>query len=105
LCNEINGNNFIYLKIYSLLIAETPAKKKYKANHKKESKPKKAKCRGTWNHQQKTMMLQYFKTNVKNKISPKKDECLKLREDHLDLFKDKNWVQIKVFIYNTYKNN
>lgn len=49
-------------------------------------------------------MLKFFKIHIKNKISPKKAECLKLREENLNLFKEKNWVQIKVFVYNTYKN-
>lgn len=49
-------------------------------------------------------MLDFFKTHIKKKIAPKKAECLILREKHLDSFKNKDWVQIKVFVYNTYKN-
>lgn len=49
-------------------------------------------------------MLTFFKTHIKNKIAPKRAECLEMRDKYLHEFKDKNWVQIKVFVYNTYKN-
>nr|XP_023023642.1 uncharacterized protein LOC111511855 [Leptinotarsa decemlineata] len=59
--------------------------------------------RGTWTAKQKSIMISYFKTHLKNKIAPKKAECIKLINEKPDLFIDKKWVQIKAFIYNTYR--
>ncbi|XP_044765585.1 uncharacterized protein LOC123321865 [Coccinella septempunctata] len=59
--------------------------------------------RGAWNKTQKDIMLQYFKKHIKNKIPPRKGECLEFREKNLDKFESKNWVQIKTFVYNTYR--
>lgn len=47
-------------------------------------------------------MKKCFKRHIKCKISPKKDECLTLKNQRSDLFGDKTWVQIKIFVYNTY---
>ncbi|KAK4880859.1 hypothetical protein RN001_004178 [Aquatica leii] len=65
---------------------------------------KKIPQRGSWTGKQKSVMLSYFKKHIKNKESPKKAECLLLINEQPDLFGEKNWVQIKVFIYNTYKS-
>nr|XP_023017337.1 uncharacterized protein LOC111506492 [Leptinotarsa decemlineata] len=59
--------------------------------------------RGTWTAKQKSIMISYFRTHLKNKIAPKKAECIKLINERPDLFIDKKWVQIKTFIYNTYR--
>lgn len=60
-------------------------------------------CRGSWTAKQKSIMQLYFKKNLRNKIAPRKAECLKLIQEKSDLFGDKTWVQIKTFIYNTYR--
>ncbi|KAG5877298.1 hypothetical protein JTB14_036367 [Gonioctena quinquepunctata] len=78
--------------------ATAKKKKKYKP------KPKKEKCREICSKEQKSIMKKFFKTHIEEKMSPKKDECLKFQNNHRKLFDDKTWVQIKVFIYNTYKN-
>lgn len=70
--------------------------------HKHENK---SKSRGSWNTRQKNLMLQFFKSHIKNKTSPKKGECLQFQQNNMELFKEKTWVQIKVFVYNTYRNN
>lgn len=59
--------------------------------------------RGVWTSKQKQIMLQHFKTHINKKIAPKKAECTKFKELHNELFNQKIWVQIKVFIYNTYR--
>nr|CAI5858238.1 unnamed protein product [Callosobruchus analis] len=56
-----------------------------------------------WTTKQKSFLLSYFKTHVKNKTPPKKEECVKLIEERPDLFGNKNWIQLKVFVYNTYR--
>lgn len=61
--------------------------------------------RGKWTIKQKKIMLDHFKEHVGNKISPKKNECLEFKDKHKNQFEDKTWLQIKVFIYNTYRNN
>lgn len=62
-------------------------------------------ARGSWNMNQKKIMLTFFKKHVEEKMSPKKQECLALKTKYFDLFHNKTWVQIKVFIYNTYRNS
>lgn len=81
-------------------------KKETKEENEKKGRMEKAgkdrniiKCRGSWNGKQKAVMLKFLKNHIKNKISPKKDECVKLQREHPDLFKEKKWVQIKVFIH------
>lgn len=59
--------------------------------------------RGSWTSKHKSIMLKYFTNHIKNKIAPKKADCLQFKENFKELFKHKTWVQIKVFIYNTYK--
>ncbi|CAH0555073.1 unnamed protein product [Brassicogethes aeneus] len=59
--------------------------------------------RGSWNRQQKLIMSNYFKKHLKEKKPPKKHECLSLKEKYSDIFEMKSWVQIKVFIYNTFR--
>lgn len=49
-------------------------------------------------------MKDFFKKHIKDKITPKKHECLELQKSHAHLFIDKTWVQIKVFVYNSFKN-
>ncbi|XP_072389745.1 uncharacterized protein [Diabrotica undecimpunctata] len=57
--------------------------------------------RGTWTAKQKSVMSAFFKSHLKSKVAPKKQECLKLKNERPDLFRDKTWVQIKVFVYNS----
>ncbi|KAF2890234.1 hypothetical protein ILUMI_15939, partial [Ignelater luminosus] len=69
-----------------------------------EKKEKKDRQRGSWNSKQTSVMKEFFKKHIKDKITPRKHECLQLQSEHKDMFKDKTWVQIKVFIYNIFKN-
>lgn len=59
--------------------------------------------RGTWNEVQKTMMLQFFKNHIKKETAPRKGECLEFREKNLENFQTKSWLQIKTFVYNSYR--
>lgn len=55
-----------------------------------------------WTQQQKEKALSYFKNHLKTKLPPKKNECLILKEDNSELFSNKTWEKIKIFIVNTY---
>lgn len=70
----------------------------------KISKPKRSKTRKLvpWTDQQKKLLRDYFKMKIKNKVTPKKPEIMKLKESHPDVFKNKDWVKMKAFIYNEY---
>lgn len=48
-------------------------------------------------------MLKYFKNHIAKKIPPKKAECLEFREKNLKEFESKSWLQIKTFVYNSYR--
>nr|XP_023030001.1 uncharacterized protein LOC111517932 [Leptinotarsa decemlineata] len=70
---------------------------------KRKGMGKKTKLRGSWSSKQKSLMEKFFKKHICEKITPKKEECLQLRNEYKDMFEDKTWVQIKVFIYNTFR--
>lgn len=60
--------------------------------------------RGTWEAEQKLIMKQYFNEHIRKKITPKKQECLVFQNENRDMFVNKSWLQIKVFVYNMFKN-
>lgn len=55
-----------------------------------------------WTDQQKKLTLDYFKQHLKNKKPPRKDDCERLQQSNGDVFSNKTWRQIKVYICNTY---
>ncbi|XP_063923052.1 uncharacterized protein LOC135137359 [Zophobas morio] len=57
-----------------------------------------------WTEKQKSVVTTYFKDHIKKKQPPKRLECEKLIATHGDLFQNKNWLKIKVFIQNKYTN-
>lgn len=57
-----------------------------------------------WTENQKKVVLSYFKTHIKTNRSPKRGECDDLISKYPDLLNNKNWLKIKVFIQNQYKN-
>ncbi|XKL68712.1 hypothetical protein PGB90_006481 [Kerria lacca] len=63
----------------------------------KISKPKRSKTRKLvpWTDQQKKLLRDYFKMKIKNKVTPKKPEIMKLKESHPDVFKNKDWLLTK----------
>lgn len=59
--------------------------------------------RKAWKKEERTAAEKYFKTNIKNKIPPKKAQVLKFMEANPELFKDREWQTIKAYICNQYK--
>ncbi|KAL4718947.1 hypothetical protein ACJJTC_005242 [Scirpophaga incertulas] len=57
-----------------------------------------------WTAEQKLKTKEYFKKHINKKIPPKKYECEKLIALHPNLFTNKNWLKIKVFVQNVYTN-
>lgn len=43
-----------------------------------------------------------FQVPHKKKVPPKKHECVELQEKHKDVFDNKSWPKIKIFVVNTY---
>lgn len=64
----------------------------------------KNKQRSSWSKTQKTYMLKHFQKHIKNLTTPRKEECLSFQKKHLKLFEAKTWTQIKIFVYNTFRN-
>lgn len=56
-----------------------------------------------WTNQQKAVMNTYFKEHIRYKKPPKKNEVEALIQENKVLFKEKNWVKIKAYVYNCYK--
>lgn len=56
-----------------------------------------------WTNDEKKIACDYFKNHIKGKITPKKHECQQLLESQSTIFKNKDWVRIKTFIYNTFR--
>lgn len=67
--------------------------------------PKKTKItRQKWNEEQKKVIREHFETHIKKKISPKKHEVESFKSQHKNLFKSRNWLVIKAFVYNCYRS-
>lgn len=56
-----------------------------------------------WSQEEKRVTEEFFKNHIKKKTAPKKGEVEKLVKNHPELFKDRNWHSIKVYVYNKYK--
>ncbi len=61
------------------------------------------KKRPRWTEHQKQTVREYFRSQIENCVAPRKSECVRFKNVHRELFKDKSWVKIKVFVYNEYK--
>lgn len=57
-----------------------------------------------WSENEKKLVLNHFKTHIKKKIAPKKEECEQLLNEHRSILMTKDWVRIKTFVYNNYRN-
>ncbi|KAJ8949485.1 hypothetical protein NQ318_005952 [Aromia moschata] len=75
-----------------------------KVEQKKEVATVKKRVLTKWSDRQKQVALNFFKEHIKQKKPPKRDECAKLKELNGDLFNNKDWLKIKVFIQNIYTN-
>lgn len=66
------------------------------------SKPKIQRIRFT--ECEKQNMNNYFRNHIQNKIAPKKDEVKKFMKKYKNMFMNKNWVKIKAYVYNCYRD-
>ncbi len=55
-----------------------------------------------WTAKQKQVTEAFFKKHIENKIPPKKKEIEELVAKHKELFKNKKWATIKVYVCNKY---
>ncbi|CAH0560639.1 unnamed protein product [Brassicogethes aeneus] len=70
-----------------------------------ENKEKKVKRRRLcpWSDKEKKVTEDFFKTHIKQKKAPKKAEVTELINKYPDLFKNRTWATIKVYVQNKYK--
>lgn len=66
--------------------------------------PKKGKNRTVvpWTTEQKKVAKHFFKHHIRAGKAPKKEECERLKAQHTELLKNKEWTKIKVFVRNEY---
>uniref|UniRef100_A0A6P7H359 Uncharacterized protein LOC114346404 isoform X2 n=1 Tax=Diabrotica virgifera virgifera TaxID=50390 RepID=A0A6P7H359_DIAVI len=57
-----------------------------------------------WTKEQKEVTLKYFKNHIKVKKAPKRLECVEFKEKFKKVMDNKDWLKIKVFIQNAYKD-
>lgn len=55
-----------------------------------------------WTSEQKSRTESFFKANINRKIPPKKDQVMALVETCPDIFRNKTWQQIKIYVCNLY---
>jgi hypothetical protein len=79
---------------------EPPASQE--TSHKKS---KKKRILVPWTTEQKNVVTKYFKDHIKCKKPPKRFECDKLKNKYAELFYNKDWLKIKVFIQNIYSKS
>lgn len=56
-----------------------------------------------WSAKEKKATETFFSKHIKEKIPPKKAEIQKLKEMYPDLFRNREWATIKVYVQNKYK--
>lgn len=61
------------------------------------------KGRVKWEPHHKKMVIEAFKKHIKNRIPPKKNECLEFLSEHPELTCD--WLRIKTLVFNTYRDS
>ncbi|KAF5298979.1 hypothetical protein FQR65_LT19551 [Abscondita terminalis] len=57
-----------------------------------------------WTSQQKTLTEKHFRNHIKKKIPPKKGEVMELIDKYPDVFHNKTYPTIKVYVCNKYRN-
>lgn len=67
------------------------------------SKNKKNSGRIRWSDQEKKMVLEYFKEHIQKKITPRKEECNEFLKVNRGKMLNKDWVKIKTFVYNVFR--
>lgn len=69
-----------------------------------QSGPKKTKRHlKPWSNDEKKATEMFFREHIKYKKPPKKGEVMKLKEMYPELFKNREWATIKVYVQNKYK--
>ncbi|GBP81158.1 hypothetical protein EVAR_25084_1 [Eumeta japonica] len=58
-----------------------------------------------WTAEQRNVVISHFKTHIRAKKAPKRHEADALKALHPELLHNKDWLKIKVFVQNNYKNN
>ncbi|KAG5881868.1 hypothetical protein JTB14_008683 [Gonioctena quinquepunctata] len=62
-------------------------------------------CRKRWKKEEKDIMLRYFKHFIKDRKAPKKCEVEEFKLKEKEVFSNIDWLRIKTFIYNQYRDN
>ncbi|KAI4455810.1 hypothetical protein MML48_8g00013055 [Holotrichia oblita] len=75
------------------LRAEHPPKRKINAPVQKQK----------WTETQKKILLKHFAGHIRKKQAPRKVEVEEFKQQHLELFKDREWRVIKAYIFNVYR--
>lgn len=57
-----------------------------------------------WSKNEKDIVIRHFKRHISKKIAPKKHECEELLANRKHDFTNKDWVRIKTFVYNTFRD-
>ncbi|KAJ8933287.1 hypothetical protein NQ314_014115 [Rhamnusium bicolor] len=65
--------------------------------------PQKKVSRQQWTTNQKTMMKQYFKYQIRAKKAPRKNECETFVNIYENDFRGVSWTKVKTFVYNEYR--
>jgi hypothetical protein len=89
------NSTITYFNIYNLFL--------YLFTETDEIKEKKQSGRVRWSENEKKIVTEYFKNHIRKKITPKKHECDQLLAKHGDVFLHKDWVRIKTFVYNVFR--
>ncbi|XP_050510332.1 uncharacterized protein LOC126887053 [Diabrotica virgifera virgifera] len=79
--------------------SEEPPTKKTKESSTKSIQ----RFRAKWSDNEKQVLLQYFEKHIEKKITPRKHECDELLKLHPHVFENKDWVRIKTYVYNTFR--
>lgn len=58
-----------------------------------------------WTVEQKRLTENFFQNHIKKKIPPRKNEIIELIKKYPEIFHNKPYPTIKVYVYNKYKNN
>lgn len=64
---------------------------------------KKIQGRVRWTNEEKVIVRKYFDNHVKKKITPRKYECDEFMKKHGKSVIGKDWVKIKTFVYNCFR--
>lgn len=91
--------------IYDLKICENETDEKEDDHNIKLSNKSLMKIQGRvrWTTEEKRIVRKYFDKHVKNKVTPRKYECDEFMKKHAKTLIGKDWVKIKTFVYNCFR--